>query len=447
MTPKGLTILKTKPRSRAAKLGLKSGDRILTVNGHEVTDELSLRFYLSEGPIDLCILRANGCKKTFRIDLPDTASLGVCVEEFRTKTCSNACLFCFVDQLPPNARPSLRVKDDDYRLSFLHGNYITLTNLGGRDLDRIAEQRLSPLYLSVHTTNPMLRAKILGRKKPDDLSGKILKLITHGIRIHSQIVLMPGINDGPHLEKTVFDLYRWYPGIQSIAIVPVGLSGHGAAKDFLTAATPEYSRSVIFQAQQWQARFRKEIARTFACLADEFYLQAGWGVPEKDSYDDFAQIEDGVGMVRRFLDDFKAEMASRRRLHSELYGTLATGRLFYPVLRRCMEQFNRKFGSRLKVRAVENRFLGGRITVAGLLGGKDILAALAGKDVGDFLVIPGEALASANDLLIDDTSPKDISKALGKPVYSGGRTVRDLFHILSEIKSIAGSRRASIIRT
>ena len=430
MTTKGLKILRIRARSAAAKLGLRAGDRILTVNGREVTDELSLRFYLSEGRIDLCVRRPNGSEETFQLNLPDHADLGVCVDEFRTKTCNNACLFCFVDQLPPEARPSLRVKDDDYRLSFLHGNYITLTNLRDRDLARIVEQHLSPLYLSVHATTPELRARILGRKKADDLAGKILKLTRGSIRLHAQIVLMPGINDGDHLEKTIFDLYRWYPGIQSVAIVPVGLSGYGAPKDLLAAVTPGYSRSLVYQVRQWQAQFRKEIARTFACLADEFYLQAGLQIPERDYYDDFAQIEDGVGMVRHFLDEFETEMSRRRRCRSSLRGTLATGRLFYPELKRCVERFNRKFGAKLKVCEVENRFLGSSITVAGLLGGRDILAALAGKDIGDFLVIPGEALASGNDVLLDDLTPEDLSGRIGKPVYSGGRTVRDLFNIL-----------------
>ena len=430
MATKGLRILKVKAASPAAKLGLKPGDRILTANGREVADELAFKFYLSEERIDLGIRCENGSEKHVQLHLPENADIGIRVEEFQTRKCANACLFCFVDQLPPGVRPGLCVKDDDYRLSFLHGNYITLTNLAERDLSRIVEQRLSPLYVSVHATDPDLRARMLGRKKADDLSKKLIRLVRGGIRIHAQIVLMPGINDAAHLEKTIFDLYVLHPGIQSIAVVPLGLSDHGGHKGRYAPVTPEYSRALIRQAARWQEQFRARIGRTFACLADEFYLQSGFKIPESGYYDDYAQIEDGVGMVRSFLDDFAAEMARRRRSRSSLHGAIATGKLFAPVLRRCVKQFNMKFGSNLRICEIENRFLGNGITVAGLLGGSDIVTALAGKNLGDFLFIPGEALAGAERILIDDLTPQDISNRLGKPVYSGGRTVRDLFNLL-----------------
>jgi putative radical SAM enzyme (TIGR03279 family) len=432
MAAKGIKILKVEEGSPAERLGLLPGDRILTVNGHNVTDELALRFYLSEERVDLRVHRPGIGERHAKADLSDNADLGVRVEEFRTRLCNNACLFCFVDQLPPQARSSLRIKDDDYRLSFLHGNYITLTNLTDEDLDRIIGQRLSPLYVSVHSTDTDLRTRILGRKKADDLAKKLLRLVREGIRIHAQIVLMPGINDGMHLQKTVFDLYGYYPGVQSIAIVPVGLSDFGPCKARLMPVTPKYSRDLIHQALAWQAQFRAQIARTYACLADEFYLQGGLEIPKRDYYDDFAQIEDGVGMVRHFLDAFKKEIARRRRFRSALHGTLATGKLFYPVLKHCMEQFNHKFGAKIRVCEIENRFMGISITVAGLLGGKDIFAALAGKDIGDFLIIPGEALTGETDIMVDDWTPQDISRHLGKPVYSGGHTVRDFFNTIAK---------------
>jgi putative radical SAM enzyme (TIGR03279 family) len=324
------------------------------------------------------------------------------------------------------------VKDDDYRLSFLHGNYITLTNLTARELDRIIEQRLSPLYVSVHATDPRLRTRILGRKKADDLDAKLGKLVRGKIRLHAQIVLMPGINDGISLEKTVVDLCRLYPGVQSVAIVPLGLSDHGRPKDRFLPVTPEYSRVLIREAMRWQEKFRARIGRTFAYLADEFYLQGGVKIPERDYYDDFAQIEDGVGMVRDFLDAFETELGRRQRPLDTLRGTLATGRLFLPTLRRSIERFNHKFGSRLRVCGIENRFLGRNITVAGLLGGQDILSAFEGKNPGDFLIIPGEALSRRDGILVDNLSCKDLSERLGKPVYAGGRTVREFFELLFE---------------
>jgi putative radical SAM enzyme (TIGR03279 family) len=437
MAIKGIKILEVETGSPAERLGLEPGDRILTINGHVITDELALKFYLSEDSIDIIVHRPGSGGRRFKIDLLENPDLGIQVEEFQTRRCNNACLFCFVDQLPPGVRPSLKVKDDDYRLSFLHGNYITLTNLNQVDLSRIIEQRLSPLYISVHATDSDLRTRILGRGKADDLAVKMRKLIRGGICLHAQIVLMPGINDGKHLQKTVFDLYDLYPGVQSTAIVPVGISDYGPCKTRFMPVTPEYSRALIHQILPWQAQFRTQIAQTFACLADEFYLQGGLEIPDRDYYDDFVQIEDGIGMVRYFLDEFKTELRRRRTRCSNQHGTLATGKLFYPVLKHCMEQYNLKFGTRLQVRKIDNRFMGSAITVAGLLGGKDIVDALAGTDIGDFLIIPGEALSGGDGVFVDDWSPQDISRRLGKPVYSSGRTMRDFFDVLSKLKRLS----------
>ncbi len=430
MGTSGLRILKVDAESAAAELGIKPGDLILTANGREVPDELALKFYLSEEWVDLCVLRQNGARKHFRVELPESADFGIQVEEFHTKHCNNACMFCFVDQLPPGVRSGLRVKDDDYRLSFLHGNYITLTNLTERDLDRIIEQHLSPLYVSVHATDPDLRTRILGRKKADALDAKLSRLVRGGIRIHTQVVLMPQINDGKWLDQTVSDLFRLYPGVQSVAVVPLGLSDHGKPRQRLTPVTPEYSREIIRQAARWRDYFRSQTGRTFAYLADEFFIQGGVEIPDADYYDDFAQIEDGVGMVRNFLDEFDRELGRRRKSRRNLRGTLVTGKLFYPDLRRCITRFNRKFGSSLRVREIENRFMGVRVTVAGLLAGQDILTGLRGGSPGDFVIVPGEALSRGEGIFVDDLTPKDLARELGKPVYSSGLTARDFFRLL-----------------
>jgi putative radical SAM enzyme (TIGR03279 family) len=409
------------------------GDVILKANDREIDDELALRFYLSEGQTDLCIRRSDGIEEHILIDLPEGGDPGIRVEEFRTRTCNNACLFCFVDQLPSGARPGLRVKDDDFRLSFLHGNYITLTNISERDLNRIIEQRLSPLYVSVHTTDLELRTRILGRKKADNLNRKLGALVRGGIQIHAQIVLMPGINDGKHLEKTVRDLHRFHPGVQSVAIVPLGLSDHGKPRKRLTPVTPDFSRNLIRAAARWQQEFRHQTGRTFAYLADEFYIRGGVAIPEHDYYDDFAQIEDGVGMVRSFMDAFETELNRRKKSRSDLRGTLVTGRLFAQILSRCITRFNDKFGSRLQVLEAENRFLGKNITVAGLLGGQDILHALDGKNIGAFLIIPGEAVSQVGGIMVDGLSSNDLASRLGKPVFAGERTAGDLFRLLFKL--------------
>jgi putative radical SAM enzyme (TIGR03279 family) len=435
MQKKGLRILEVEQRSIAEKIGLAPGDRILTVNGQEVPDELALQFRLSEEFADFLILKANGTEEHLEADLSESTSLGVRIEEFRTRICSNACIFCFVDQLPAAVRPSLRVKDDDYRLSFLHGNYITLTNMREKEMDRIIDHRLSPMYVSVHSTDPDLRARMLGRNTADDLDGKLRKLIRGGIRIHAQIVLMPGINDSLHLQKTVFDLYEFYPGIQSVAVVPLGLSDHGGIKDRYLPVTPAFSKALICQAEPWQKKFRKKRGKTFVYLADEFYLQAGADLPETDCYDDFAQIEDGIGMVRNFLDEFKTALGRRRKSLAGIKGTLATGTLFFPTLSDCIQQLNAKFGASLQACKVENRFLGKGITVAGLLAGGDFLATLHSRRLGDFLVIPQEAVSRIDGVFLDDLSPADLSQKLGIPVYSSGRTAQDFFHLLHTLGS------------
>jgi len=434
MSGKGIKVLEVEKGSAAAEIGLAPGDRILAVDGHEIADELALKFYLSEELVDLHIRHSNGIEEQLQADLSNRISLGIKVEEFRTITCNNHCLFCFIDQLPPGVRQNLRLKDDDYRLSFLHGNYITLTNLTPKELDRIVEQRLSPLYVSVHTTEQELRTRMLGRKKADDLDGKLRKLIGGGIRLHAQVVLMPGINDGAHLRKTLFDLYELYPGIESVAIVPLGLSDHRHHKERFTPVTPAYSRRLIDQVSPWQIQFRSDTGRTFAYLADEFYIQGGADLPRTELYDDFAQIEDGIGMVRNFLDEFDQELRRCRRVRPVLHGTLVTGWLFSGVLRKCIDRFNRKLGTQLQVCEAENRFMGKNITVAGLLSGTDVISALEGRDIGDFVIVPGEAVSRVDGILVDDLTPDDISQTIGKPVYPGGRTVRDFFHLLLSLE-------------
>ena len=432
MARNGIRIRRVDPGSPAFTAGLVPGDEILAINGRPVPDELALKFYLAEDVIELAVLKAGGAEERLQVDLSDGRGLGIEVDDFRTRTCNNDCLFCFINQLPPLVRKELKVKDDDYRLSFLHGNYITLTNLPERELDRIVEQALSPLYVSVHATDADLRTVILGRKKVDDLARKLRKLIDGGIRIHAQIVLMPKVNDGSHLARTVFELYSYHPGVSSVAIVPLGLSDYGEARRRLTPVTPDFCREVIRQVAPWQRQFRRETGRGFAYLADEFYIQGGMPIPGAGYYDDFAQIEDGIGMVRSFADEFAVNLARRRKSRAHLRGTLATGGLFHPFLQECADQINRKWGSDLKAVAVENHFMGKDITVAGLLAGGDFLDALAGRELGDFVIIPNESVSRIGGIFVDDRSPEDLARLLAKPVFLSGRTMKDFFHLLCE---------------
>jgi putative radical SAM enzyme (TIGR03279 family) len=432
MPKAGVKILEVAEGSLGQRLGLEPGDEILAVEGHPIPDELALKFYLADDLVELQIRKKAGGQRHLKVDLSGEQGLGVKIEEFRTRRCTNNCIFCFVDQLPPGVRPTLKIKDDDYRLSFLHGNYITLTNLTDADLDRITEHHLSPLYISIHATDPELRRKILGRKKADDIERKLVRLINSGIRFHAQIVLIPGINDGKHLENTLFCLFQYFPAVHSVAIVPVGLSDHGKPRERLTPVCPGYCRGLIEQVDPWQKEFRAKVRCTFAYLADEFYIQGGASLPPAGHYDGYAQIEDGVGMARKFLDEFAIELGRRRKLRPCLHGTLVTARLFYPFLRNCIDRFNHKLNSRLSVIEAENRFLGKDITVAGLLSGRDFLETLKRRDLGDFVVVPEEALSSAEGVFLDDLKPQELSQSIGKPVYSGGRTMQEFFELLCE---------------
>lgn len=432
MLETGIRILEVAFGSVAERMGIEPGDRLLTINGNEIADELSLRFYLhTKKRAVLCWRQSNGVIRYGKINIDEAIDIGVIVEEFPTRRCSNSCIFCFVDQLPTAIRPALRVKDDDYRLSFLYGNYITLTNVTESDINRIIEQRLSPLYISVHTTDPALRARVLGQNKADNLITKLSRLVNGEIRIHAQVVLMPGINDGERLEKTVMDLYNFHPGVESVAIVPVGLSDYAPRENGLRPVTPAFSCSLVRHVNKWRRSFIERSQNAFVFLADEFYMLSREAIPERDYYEEFAQIEDGVGMVRRFLDDFTVATARCRESLIDHDGTLVTGMLFFPVLEKCIAELNRRTGAKFTVCAAENHFLGKRINVAGLLSGGDILAALRGRDIGNFVIIPGEALAFDNRLLLDDMTLDDLSQELDKPVYSGGRTVDELFKVLA----------------
>jgi putative radical SAM enzyme (TIGR03279 family) len=432
MARPGVKILEVAKGSYGQRLGLAPGDEILEIQGHPVSDELALKFYLANDLVEILIKKKSGKKKRLLADLSKTHGLGVEVEEFKTRHCSNACLFCFVDQLPPGARAGLRIKDDDYRLSFLHGNYITLTNLNDADLERMVEHHLSPLYISVHATDSELRRKILGRKKADNLERKLQKLVDGGVQINAQVVLIPGMNDGKHLEKTVSGLFKYYPGVHSIAIVPLGLSDHGTPKDRLTPVSPSYSRDLVAQMAPLQQEYRQNIKCAFAYLADEFYILGGVPLPPARHYDGFAQIEDGVGMTRKFLDEFASELGRRRKLRPHLRGTLVTASLFYPYLKECVDRFNRKLGAELHVLKAENHYLGKRITVAGLLSGRDILSALEGKEFGEFVIIPNETISQVEGIFLDDLTPEELSRTLAKPVYPSGRTMHEFFELLCE---------------
>jgi putative radical SAM enzyme (TIGR03279 family) len=334
-------------------------------------------------------------------------------------TCSNQCVFCFVHQNPKNVRRSLHIKDEDYRLSFLFGNYLTLTNVSEPEMQRIIDQRLSPLYISVHATEPELRRTLLGIEEYDGFMAKLERLAAAGIQMHGQVVLCPELNDGAHLERTIEDLLKLYPYVASLAIVPVGLTDHRKNLPLLKPFTQEYARKLIGEVTAIQKKLRRRISTPFAYLGDEIYIMAGAAIPPSSHYADFPQMENGVGMVRTFLTQFSAAM--RKKPKSSVRGTVCTGKVFYPYLKESVD----RLGMDLKTVAVESQFWGSGIGVAGLLTGSDFIAALKGKVYGDFVVLPSESMVGDDYLFLDDLTLKDVERELGVEVVPSGYDARD----------------------
>jgi putative radical SAM enzyme (TIGR03279 family) len=436
----GVLVTKVDPAALGAQIGIEVGDRILEVNGRQLRDFLDFQFYAgSEDEVRLQILKKSGQLWRIRVEISEGQVWGLDLEHFAPRQCANDCIFCFCNQNPKGARPSLFFKDEDIRLSFLQGNYTTMSSISKTELDRIIEQRLSPQYVSVHATDPEVRRYLLGRKRPDDIMAKMRYLVSNGIKLHAQIVLCPGINDGPVLRRTVEDLAELYPGLTSIAVVPVVVTQLHNYRHLLTPVTDQYSRDLIRQVKPWQREFRRRFGTTFLFLADEFYLRAGLKVPSSRHYGDYPQIEDGVGMVRRFVEEarraLKRDLARRFNIEpGSLFGTIATGQMFYPILSRYINELNCRFGTRLRTIGVANRFFGPEITVAGLLTGGDIIAA-RDQFEGNFLIVPEQACLKSGQVFLDDMSLGDVGRELGLRVSDGGPSLLSMLERASWLES------------
>ncbi len=416
-----LRILEIEPGSLAARIGLQAGDEIVEVNGGSPRDVIDFQFQMAvfDEPVSLRTQR-----RTHEFVREEWESFGVEVEPIEPWVCDNDCVFCFVHQNPANTRRSLRIKDEDYRLSFLFGNYLTLTNVDDAELDRIIEQRLSPLYVSVHATEPELRTRLLGNQVYDGLDRKLDRLAGAGILLHCQVVLCPGLNDALHLERTIADLSRRYPSVQSVAVVPVGLTDHRENLPTLEPVTPEYARLTIRHLEPIQQRFEQDRGSPFVFLGDEFYILSGQPIPERDHYEEFPQIENGVGMVRTFLDEFENSVTDFDG--AALKGTVCTGGLFHSYLAECVSRLDLD----LKTLAVRNRFWGSGINVAGLLTGSDFVADLKGRVYGDCVVLPSEAMIGNEGLFLDDMTLADVERELGVRVVRSGYSVTEFLDVL-----------------
>jgi len=411
------------PRTPAARAGLRPGDRILAINGAPLRDVIDFHFHAGaehlrlsvarEGRARTARLRRSGSGLGLQLEAPRPAEIG---------TCANKCVFCFIHQLPKGMRKSLYVKDDDFRLSFLHGNYITLTDLEEPELARIEAQRLSPLYVSVHATDPELRHALLGRPRVRrELLPVMERLAKAGIAMHAQIVLCPDWNDGPHLDRTVHELARLHPAVPTTAVVPVGLTRHRERLPDLRALTPEEAGALVGAIEAWQREFRATLGTRFVWAADELYLQAGLPLPAAREYEGFAVAEDGIGLVRRFEDAFARAVGRRpARLARPRRVTVVTGEMFGPRMRTLLDRVVVD-GLRVGLVAVANEFFGRGIGVAGLLTGRDIQIQLeqaraAGLELGDEVLVPAVAIRDGAGVFLDDLTPADLAASIGTPV-------------------------------
>jgi putative radical SAM enzyme (TIGR03279 family) len=411
-----MKIAVVEPDSIAGELGIQPGDELLEINNRRISDSIDLRFLEADPEISVKIAR-DGSVTIFDIEKDSGESLGIELEEMKILSCGNDCIFCFVDQNPKGLRQQLYFRDGDYRLSFMYGNYTTMTNAGPAILQRIADQRLSPQYISVHVTDYEVRRKLMGLKKDDRILQKIQFLHDQGIDMHTQIVLCPGINDGHILKMTVFDLYRFRKHIVSLAVVPVGLTDHRFGLEQLKKVDAQYASGLLDRVEGWQRGFRKETGRNFVYPSDEFHIVAGRKLPPATYYDGFPQIENGVGIVRSFLLNFQREA---RRFPSRVSPmktlTLATGELSAPFMQSSVLPRLRKIhGLEVRLEVVPNNLYGRSVTVAGLLSGKCLYSALKGKDCGDLLLLPPDIL-NADGLFLDDGTPGRLEQQLNVPI-------------------------------
>lgn len=404
------------PDSTASRLKIAKGDRILSINGAEINDVVDYQFHSADDHITIALQSSSGKNRRISLRKDPDDLLGIQVAPFRVIRCRNKCMFCFVDQMPGNCRRSLYVKDDDYRASFLYGNYITLGSLTEKDWERIFAQRLSPLYISVHATDRILRNFILGNKKAPDILRSLQRLAAGGIRMHTQIVLVPGVNDGIHLKQTIEDLSLLFPAVLSIAVVPVGLTAFRHKSVPLRSFTASEAREVIARVSALGLQFKKIMGTRLVFVSDEFYRIARLALPRSAYYEDFPQIENGVGMVADFLEAASAFSLPKRI--NAIRMVVVTGVSFSPILQRVLRPLRKIQGLELKLITARNRFFGPSVTVAGLLSGGDIFTALHKKISKETdIFIPTNALNDDGALFLDGMSICDLEQRLEAQVH------------------------------
>ena len=423
-------IYKVQLDSIAAEMEIEAGDILVSINGKEIEDVFDYHFYVNDTFLDVVIRKADGEEWELEIEKEFDEDLGI---EFENglmddyKSCTNKCMFCFIDQMPPGMRETLYFKDDDSRLSFLQGNYITLTNMKDKDLERIIQYKLAPINISVHTTNPELRCKMLHNRFAGDALKKIDRLYEAGIQMNGQIVLCKGENDGEELERTLSDLSKYLPYMESLSVVPVGLTKYRDGLYPLEPFTKEDAIEVIKTIEKWQNICMEEHDMHFVQASDEWYLLAGLPLPEEERYDGYIQLENGVGMLRLLITEFQdaleeyrqdADMKAEAMEYLEECGghhkvTIATGRLAAPFIKELAAEFMEEFpGYEVEVVDIRNDFFGERITVSGLITAQDMVAQLKDKELGNAVAIPCNMLRMGERVFLDDMTVEEVENAL-----------------------------------
>lgn len=425
----GLLIESVMPGSPASRAGLSVGERLLTIDGTRLRDLIDYSWLATDDEQELTISNQSGSIRTVLLEPEPGEPTGLSFAAPEPKRCGNNCIFCFVHQLPKGLRRPLSIKDEDYRLSFLHGTYVTLSNLKPSELKRIISQRLSPLYISVHATDPATRERLLGRTGIPPILQQLQELAQGRIELHTQVVLCPGINDGEILEQTVTELAALYPAVRSLAVVPVGLTEH---RQHLPELTPVDAACAAAFLEIWLPRMRtvnKRLGDAFLQLADEFFLKAGYPFPALKEYGDLPQWENGVGMVAWFMKDAAAVLKRAKPL-SELNATIITGQSAAGFVGAFLQKLADKTGCHLKIAAIPNRLFGSGVTVTGLISGKDIVTELRGKELGDLLLIPEVLLKEGEGCFLDDQKPADLNRELDIPVICFEPTPSGLYRLL-----------------
>lgn len=435
-------------RGIARELGLEPGDRLLEVNGKKIRDIFDYEYEMREEYVELLVEKPGGEQWLLEVEKEYEDGLGVefengLMDDYRS--CSNHCVFCFIDQMPPGMRDTLYFKDDDSRLSFLQGNYITLTNMGRQELERVARYHFSPINISVHATEPSLRCRMLRNRFAGDVMEKIDFLARAGIEMNGQVVLCRGWNDGEAMERTIGDLAEFFPYMKSLSVVPVGLTRYRSQLEPLQPFGREAAGEVLAALEKWQGRLQCRMDTRFVYASDEWYLLAGRDLPPQEAYEGYPQLENGVGMLRLLEEEFQEAL---RRVHGdgrEIHGSLATGVLAAPFLARYMRLAAEKFPKvHMQIFPVENRFFGKEITVSGLVTGQDLWEQLRGEVLGEKLLLPCNMLRSGEEVFLDDWTVGNLEQRLGVPIVVVDPSGEDLLRAVLGTPGQAKHKRRQI---